>query len=105
MRRVSLLGCSGCTRAIKELGENRNRTGARGRVSGGYRRERNVLAGRNHNWEVPMSWPVILSGAACIAMLALGFDLLLPLGSGLESVCVLTGVASAMVFFGLVEGA
>ena len=34
MRRVSLLGCSGCTRAIKELGENRNRTGARGRVSG-----------------------------------------------------------------------
>ena len=52
-----------------------------------------------------MSWPVILSGAACVAMLALGFDLLLPLGSGLESVCVLACVASAMVFFGLVEGA
>jgi hypothetical protein len=27
------------------------------------------------------------------------------LGSGLDTVCVLTGVASAMVFFGLVDGA
>jgi len=52
-----------------------------------------------------MSWPVISSGAVCVVMLALGFDLLLPLSSGLESVCILTGVASAMVFFGLVEGA
>jgi hypothetical protein len=50
-----------------------------------------------------MSWPVILSGVVCVAMLALGFNLLLPLGSGLETVCVLTGVASAIVFFGLVE--
>jgi hypothetical protein len=56
-------------------------------------------------WRFPMSWPVILSGVLCVAMLALGFNLLLPLGSGLETVCVLTGVASAMVFFGLVEGA
>jgi hypothetical protein len=44
MRRVSLLGC-----AIEELGENRNRTGARGTVSGDYRRERSVLAGRYRN--------------------------------------------------------
>ena len=57
------------------------------------------------NWEVPMSWPVILSGVVCVAMLALGFNLLLPLGSGLETVCVLIGVASAMVFFGLVDDA
>jgi hypothetical protein len=55
--------------------------------------------------EVPMNWPVILSGVVSVAALALGFNLLLPLGSGLEPVCVLTGVASAMVFFGLVEGA
>jgi hypothetical protein len=48
-----------------------------------------------------MGWPVILSGAVGVATLALGFDLLLPLGSGWESVCLLTGVASAMVFFGL----
>ena len=57
------------------------------------------------NWEVPMSWPVILSGVVCVAMLALGFNLLLPLGSGLEAVCVLIAVASAMVFFGLSDGA
>ena len=38
-----------------------------------------------------MSWPVILSG---VTMLALGFNLLLPLGSGLETVCVLIAVGS-----------
>jgi hypothetical protein len=48
-----------------------------------------------------MNWPVILSGAVSLAMLALG--LLVPLGNGLETVCLLTGVASAMVFFGLAE--
>jgi hypothetical protein len=52
-----------------------------------------------------MSWPVILSGVVCVAMLALGFNLLLPLGSGFETVCVLIAVASAMVFFGLVDDA
>ena len=52
-----------------------------------------------------MSWPVIMSGITCAAMLALGFNLLVPLGSGLEAVCLLTGVASAMVFLGLVDGA
>jgi hypothetical protein len=52
-----------------------------------------------------MNWPVILSGLVSAAMLALGFKLLLPVGSGLEPVCVLTGVASAMIFFGLVDGA
>ena len=57
------------------------------------------LAGTNG--EVPMSWSVFLSGVLCVAMLALGFNLLLPLGRGLDTVCVLTGVASAMVFFGL----
>ena len=40
-----------------------------------------------------------------VATLALGFNLLLPLGSGLETACLLTGVASAMVFFGLADGA
>ena len=53
-----------------------------------------------------MSWPVILSGVVCVTMLALGFNLLLPLGSGVETVCVLIAVASAIVFFGpaLVDG-
>ena len=52
-----------------------------------------------------MNWPVILSGVVCVAMLALGFNLLLPLGSGLEAVCDLAAVAFGVVFFGLVEGA
>ena len=76
-----------------------------GESVGGYRRERDGLARRRDDWEVPRSWPVILSGVVWVAMLALGFNLLLPLGSGLDTVCVLTGVASAMVFFGLVDGA
>ena len=52
-----------------------------------------------------MNWPVILSGVVCLTMLATGFNLLLPLGSGLETVCVLIAVASAIVFFGLVDSA
>ena len=47
----------------------------------------------------------ILSGVVCVTMLALGLNLLLPLGSGLETVCVLIAVASATVFFGLVDSA
>jgi hypothetical protein len=52
-----------------------------------------------------MNGPAILSGVVCVTMLALGFNLLFPLGSGLDTICVLTGVASAMVFFGLADGA
>ena len=52
-----------------------------------------------------MSRSGILSGVVCVAMLALGFNLLLPLGSDLETVCVLIAVASAIVFFGLMDGA
>jgi hypothetical protein len=51
-----------------------------------------------------MSWPVILSGVVCVTMLALGF-MLLPVGNGLETACVLIAVASAIVFFGLMDGA
>ena len=52
-----------------------------------------------------MNWYVILSGVVCVATLALGFNLLLPLSSGLETVCDLTAIASAVVFFGLLDGA
>jgi hypothetical protein len=67
--------------------------------------ERNSVGAAGDEQTVPISWPVILSGVVWVAMLALGFNLLLPLGSGLDTVCVLTGVASARVFFGLVEDA
>jgi hypothetical protein len=52
-----------------------------------------------------MSWPVILSGVVCVTMLALGFNLLLPLGRSFDAVCILIAVASAMAFFGLVDDA
>ena len=47
-----------------------------------------------------MSRPVILSGVVCVTMLALGFNLLLPLRSGLETVCVLIAVYGLFRPFG-----
>ena len=51
-----------------------------------------------------MNIATIVSGLCAAALLALGF--FAPLGGGLvESLCDLAGVASTVVFFGLVEGA
>jgi hypothetical protein len=47
---------------------------------------------------------VILSGMVCVTMLALGLNFLLPLGSGLQTACILIAVASAILFFGLMDG-
>lgn len=52
-----------------------------------------------------MRWALVLSGMGAAAMLALGFNMILPLGGVADSVCDLAGVASAMVFLGLAEGA
>ena len=52
-----------------------------------------------------MRWPVIMSGVVCVAMLALGFNLLLPLSSGLEGVCDLTRRRVRCGLFGLADGA
>jgi hypothetical protein len=52
-----------------------------------------------------MRWAVILSGLGAAAMLALGFNVILPLGAAADSVCDLAGVVSAIVFLGLAEGA
>jgi hypothetical protein len=46
----------------------------------------------------------IISGLCATALLVLGFGIA-PLGDGLEGLCDLAGVASAVAFFGLVEGA
>jgi len=54
--------------------------------------------------EKPMSWSVILSGLGGAAMLALGSNLILPVGSAIGGVCDLAGIASAVVFFGLMDG-
>ena len=53
---------------------------------------------------VPMRWAV-LSGIGAAAMLALGFNMILPLGRVMDDLCDLAGVASAIVFLGLAEGA
>ena len=50
-----------------------------------------------------MNIAAIVSGLCAAALLALAF--IAPLGGGLQSLCDLAGVASAVVFFGLVEGA
>ncbi|SRR5260370_24432909 len=63
-----------------------------------------LLASARRVSDVPMDWAVILSGAVCVARLALGLDMILPLGSALETLCGLIAIASATVFFGLVEG-
>ena len=51
----------------------------------------------NFDVDVALSRPISRSQIAIL----LGFNLLLPLGSGFETVCVLIGVASAMVFSAL----
>ena len=51
-----------------------------------------------------MSLSLIVSGLGCAAMLALGSELILPVGTAVGGLCDLVGVASGMVFFGLAEG-
>ena len=52
-----------------------------------------------------MSWGLFLSGALAAGLLALGLDVITPLGGGLDTVCDLSGVASGMLFIGLADGA
>lgn len=52
-----------------------------------------------------MSWGMILSGTAAAALLALGFNIVAPLGGGLDTICDLAGVVSGMLFIGLADGA
>ena len=69
-----------------------------------YQRERLVPSPAG-NREGPMRWALILSGMGAAAMLALGFNMVLPLSGLADTLCDLAGVASAVVFLGLAEGA
>ncbi|MGA2795391.1 MAG: hypothetical protein ABSE69_18090 [Roseiarcus sp.] len=51
-----------------------------------------------------MSWILIVTGLVGAALLALGCDLIVPLGSGIGGLFALGGIASAMVFIGLIDG-
>jgi hypothetical protein len=52
----------------------------------------------------PMSWILIVTGLVGAALLALGCDLIVPLGSGIGGLFALGGIASAMMFIGLIDG-
>jgi len=52
-----------------------------------------------------MKWSLITSGLAGAGMLALGSNFVIPIGAMTGSLCDLAGVAAAMVFFGLADGA
>jgi hypothetical protein len=51
-----------------------------------------------------MSWVAMISGIGGAAMLALGCNMVVPIGSGIGGICDLAGVASVMVFLGLLDG-
>jgi hypothetical protein len=50
-----------------------------------------------------MSWSLMISGFAGVAMLALGSGFIWPMGASVGGICDLVGVASTVVFFGLAE--
>jgi hypothetical protein len=56
-------------------------------------------------WEGPMSWIVIATGLGGAALVAMGSDLIMPIGYGIGSFLDLAGVASMMVSFSLADGA
>jgi hypothetical protein len=51
-----------------------------------------------------MNWIAIVSGLGGAAMLAVGSNMVIPMGTGLGGIFDLAGVASAMVFLGLMDG-
>ncbi len=50
-----------------------------------------------------MSW-LLMAGLVSAAMLALGLGLIVPVGGGIGGLCDLAGIASAVVFIGLIDG-
>jgi hypothetical protein len=51
-----------------------------------------------------MTWALIATGVGGAIMLALGCNLLVPLGEGLSILCDFIGVTSMMMFCGLLDG-
>ncbi len=52
-----------------------------------------------------MRLAAIVSGLGGVALLALGLNMIVPLSGAVDSLCNVAGVASTVMFFGLVEGA
>jgi hypothetical protein len=53
---------------------------------------------------IPMTWLLIVTGLGAAVLLALGFNLIVPLSNGIGGLCDLAGIASAVVFLGLTDG-
>ncbi len=51
-----------------------------------------------------MTSPILGSGLLCAAMLAFGFDMIVPVSHGVGQLCNLAAIASGMVFLGLIDG-
>jgi hypothetical protein len=51
-----------------------------------------------------MNWLAIATGIGGAAMLAFGCNMIVPIGAGIGGICDLAGVASVMVFLGLIDG-
>ena len=51
-----------------------------------------------------MRWPTILAGLGAVAALALGFNLIVPLSEGVDTLYDIAGVICLMLFFGLADG-
>ena len=51
-----------------------------------------------------MSWVFVLTGVVGMVMLVLSCNAVVALGVGVEGLCGLAGVVSAVAFFGLMDG-
>ena len=51
-----------------------------------------------------MSSLLVGSGLLCAVLLGFGFGILGPIGTALTGICNLLGIASGLVFVGLLEG-
>jgi hypothetical protein len=50
-----------------------------------------------------MRWPTILAGLGAVAALALGFNLIVPLSEGVDTLYDIAGVICLILFFGLAD--
>jgi hypothetical protein len=51
-----------------------------------------------------MNWPAMIAGIGGAAMLVFGCNMVVPISSGIGGLCDLAGIASVMVFLGLMDG-
>lgn len=59
-----------------------------------------IVAARYSRAEQPV---LIVTGLGSTAIMALGSDLIVPLGEGIGSLCVLVGITSTIMFCGLMD--